>query len=75
MSINSCGKKATSPGPSSLVRRGKVRTLVNKKQSAGHYKITWDGKNNGNFSVANGVYIYKLTASEFLKSGKMIKIQ
>ena len=38
----------------------KVRTLINKHQSAGTFKISWDGCNDKNLRVASGVYIYRM---------------
>ena len=49
----------------------KVRTLVNKKQQAGQYAITFDAK-----ELASGVYIYRLqTDKGFSQTRKMILIR
>ncbi len=37
-----------------------VKTLVNKEQIAGYYKIKWDGKNNAGKKVATGIYFYRM---------------
>jgi len=37
-----------------------VKTLVNKRQSAGHYSIQWNGKNDNGQSVSSGIYIYQI---------------
>jgi len=51
----------------------KVRTLINdKKQTAGVYTIQWNGENDYGKSVASGVYVYRLQASDFIQSRKMI---
>ncbi len=47
-----------------------ISTLVNEKQSAGNYKVEFDG---GNF--ASGVYFYKLTAGEFVDVKSMMLIK
>jgi photosystem II stability/assembly factor-like uncharacterized protein len=39
-----------------------VRALVNQRQPAGRYTITWDGRNEQGESLASGVYIYQLRA-------------
>jgi len=48
-----------------------VRTLVNAKQEAGVYTITWDGKNDLGMPVSSGTYIYRVTAGEFSATKKM----
>ena len=45
----------------------KVKTLVNKKQSAGKQTLTFDGS-----ELASGIYIYTLKAGKFAKSRKML---
>ncbi len=49
----------------------KVRTLVSNEQSAGFYKMVWDGRNEMGESVASGVYIYRLNSGSFSKTAKM----
>ncbi len=44
----------------------RVKVLVNQTQSAGVYNLKFDGS-----SLASGVYIYRLTAGEFVVSKKM----
>ncbi len=49
----------------------KVATLVNKKQSAGSYKVEWDAS-----GFASGIYLYKLdTAQDFSKTKKLIVLK
>jgi hypothetical protein len=38
----------------------KVRTLVNRHQSAGTFEISWNGCNDNNIRVASGIYIYRM---------------
>jgi len=45
----------------------KVSTLVSEEQPAGNYKVKWNA-----FSLASGIYIYRLKAGFFEKSVKMI---
>jgi len=48
-----------------------VRMLVNKKQSAGNYRVIWDGKDEQGTEVANGIYFDKITSGSFAKIRKM----
>ena len=49
----------------------KVVTLVNKELGAGNYNVVWNGKNDFGSKVSSGIYIYKLTAGDFVASKKM----
>lgn len=48
----------------------KVTTLVNKQQNPGSYKVTFNAEN-----LASGVYIYRLRASNFVKTKKLILLR
>ena len=47
-----------------------VLTLVNEKQTAGSYSVTFDGSN-----FPSGVYFYKLEAGEFVETKRMILLK
>jgi photosystem II stability/assembly factor-like uncharacterized protein len=47
-----------------------VATLVNEKQSAGVYEVTWDAA-----GYPGGVYFYKLTAGDFPEVKRMVLIK
>jgi ligand-binding sensor domain-containing protein len=47
-----------------------ITTLVSENLKAGEYQYTWDAG-----SLASGVYLYRLRASEYFKSKKMILIR
>ncbi len=53
-----------------------VNTLVDEFQSAGERRICWNGKNREEFTVAGGIYFYRLivtsSSKHFLRSGKMV---
>jgi len=49
-----------------------VRTLVNKEQQAGRYDVIWDGNNNFGKQVSSGVYIYRISAGDFVMTKKLI---
>jgi len=47
-----------------------IETLVNKEQSAGSYKIYFNAN-----KLSSGIYLYKITASNFIQTKKMILIR
>jgi hypothetical protein len=53
----------------------KVRNLINKEMPNGFHSVTWDGRNDKGERVSTGVYFYKLKASGFSLSRKMIFLQ
>ncbi len=52
-----------------------VRTLVSQEQPAGEYQIIWDGKDEKNVRVAQGVYFYTLTGKTFNPITKKLIVQ
>ena len=52
-----------------------VRTLVDKEQNMGEYKVIWDGKNNSGNPVSSGIYIYQLRTKDFINSKRMILLR
>ncbi|NOZ62406.1 MAG: T9SS type A sorting domain-containing protein [Calditrichaeota bacterium] len=54
----------------------KVRTLVsNQVQTAGSYKVQWDGCNEVGVYAPSGVYFYRLQAGDKIQSRKMLLIK
>lgn len=53
----------------------KVRTLVNQIQETGYYQIEWDGKNNSGNQLSSGIYLYRITAGNYVKVMKMILLR
>ncbi|MCF7805302.1 MAG: T9SS type A sorting domain-containing protein [Candidatus Marinimicrobia bacterium] len=49
-----------------------VAMLVNAQQQAGWYTVQWDGLNRVGISVSTGVYIYRIEASDFQATQKMV---
>jgi len=52
-----------------------VKTLVDEYQAPGIRSILWDGTDDNGLSLSSGVYFYKLIASEFVISKKLVIIK
>lgn len=54
-----------------------VRTLVNDVETPqeGGFTVTWDGKSDAGQAVSSGVYFYKLTATSFSDTRKMVVLK
>ena len=52
-----------------------VKTLVNGKPAAGPERIDWDGTNAKGHGVSTGVYFYRLEASGFSQTRKMLLVK
>lgn len=50
----------------------KIKTLVDKSQSAGTHHIIWDGTDALDHAVSNGIYLYKMQAGDFSETRKMV---
>jgi len=53
----------------------KIRTLVQTQQNAGFHSVEWNGRNEQGRKVASGVYIYHISAAQFVETKKMILLQ
>ncbi len=53
----------------------KVKTLVDEVQSAGSYRVTWDGRTDTGQRVSSGVYFYRLTRGEEAAARKMVLLK
>jgi hypothetical protein len=53
----------------------RVRTLVDQRQQAGRYAITWDGRNEQGQVVSSGVYLYQLRAGNFVQVRRMALVR
>ena len=49
-----------------------VRVLQNSGQSAGAYELIWDGRNSDGQTVPSGVYLYRLSAGNYIETRKML---
>jgi len=53
----------------------RVRSLVDRRQTAGNYVATWDGTDDFGRSVASGLYVYRIRAGAFTESRKMLLLK
>lgn len=53
----------------------KVRTLIDREESAGSYTIIWDGTDTSGKSVASGVYLYRFQAGDHIETKKMLLLK
>ncbi len=52
-----------------------VASLVNERQAAGSYSVTWDGRDMRNIAVTSGVYFYRLESGAYTKTNKMVLVK
>ena len=52
-----------------------VRTLLNKKQGAGEYHVTWDGKDDNNHLVVSGIYFCQFKVNGKVRINKLTLIR
>ncbi|NIM98103.1 MAG: M6 family metalloprotease domain-containing protein [candidate division Zixibacteria bacterium] len=53
----------------------KIRTLVDEEKKMGLHVVSWDGTNDQEAFVANGIYFYQLRAEDFVNTSKMILLK
>ena len=52
-----------------------VKKLVQSEQSAGTYRVQWDGTNDLESKVNSGVYFYTIIAGEYIQTRKMMLLK
>ena len=58
------------------VRGQLVKTVLQRTQGPGSYRVTWDGKSQVNLPVASGIYFYQFIAGQnFVKYGRFAIIK
>ncbi|MCK4597227.1 T9SS type A sorting domain-containing protein, partial [bacterium] len=57
------------------VRGQTIKTLLRKRQPAGYYTVSWDGRDEAERAVASGIYFCRLQAGEFSAVKKMIYLK
>jgi hypothetical protein len=50
----------------------KVKTLINRITAVGRNSINWDGKNDQNYAVNSGVYVYQLRTQNIVLTEKIL---
>ena len=53
----------------------KIKTLVSKTQQAGSYSIVWDSRTEQGTICPSGLYLYKITAGEFIDVKKIMLVK
>ena len=53
----------------------KVKSLVNKIESAGYKSVSWDATNELGLPVAAGMYIYTIETTSFRQMKKMVLLK
>ncbi len=53
----------------------RVKILVDKKLPVGEHTVSWDGKNDAHHRLGSGIYFYRITAGDFVKTRKMILLR
>ena len=53
----------------------RVKELINSRQQAGSYNLTWDATDRNGVRMPSGVYFYRIEAGSFVKVNKMILLK
>jgi photosystem II stability/assembly factor-like uncharacterized protein len=53
----------------------RVRTLIDDKMKPGEYNLKWDGRDNHNRKLSNGIYFYRLQTDDFKDTKKTILLK
>jgi flagellar hook assembly protein FlgD len=71
MPVTSVENYSNSQAPEQFALGEKVRSLVNTRQEAGSYDITWNGRNELGQLMPSGIYFYRLNAGSQILMKKM----
>ena len=53
----------------------RVRHLLDELRAPGHYRASWDGRDDAGRPTGSGIYLYRLHAGDAIDSGKMMLIE
>ncbi len=53
----------------------KVKTLVDETLLAGEHKVKWDGRNDTGHFLGTGVYFFRISAGDYIKTRKMLLLK
>jgi hypothetical protein len=57
------------------IRGQRIRALVNEVHQPGQYSVIWDGRDDDGNNVGNGVYLYRMTAGDIVKTRRMLLLK
>ena len=52
-----------------------IKTLVNKVEDKGFYKVWWDGRDEDGRFMSSGVYFVRMATREFVETRKVILLR
>jgi flagellar hook assembly protein FlgD len=52
-----------------------IRTLVDEEKPPGTYQVHWNGRDDMGTKVPSGVYLYRITAGDFISTRKMVMMK
>jgi len=53
------------------IRGRLVRTLVDEEKKSGFHKVQWDGRDERGELVSSGIYLYRISAGDYVSTRKM----
>jgi len=53
----------------------RVKIILDQRESAGHKRVMWDGKNEKGEMLSSGIYFYRIEAGEFAQTKKMVLLK
>jgi hypothetical protein len=52
-----------------------IKRLVDEDKAPGNYQVHWDGRDDMGTKVPSGVYLYRITAGDFIYTRKMVMMK